>query len=282
MAGQFFRGTPPPTPPLSDVSPALFRHQRFWQRVMVYRPILILAGIWVVLLAIALVAYENLLYTQKDPSQTQASAPETAITVYPHQRLERDRAQEDSVPPEPTVEGEQSPATETSPQEANPAQASNNLPQTTIVGISPWSLVALVATCSVGCSLLSRQLQKPRRPRRKNSKRVLPKRQLISMQTAQTRPVQGAAMPSAPKRLATYNPGQPVVPPVHPGPSLQSPPVSVKPQPAPISANMRPHAANPVNVTVVANDTQHPLDWPQDSLVNQADVRRRRSLSSFL
>ncbi|MGF1524165.1 MAG: hypothetical protein ACFBSF_17740 [Leptolyngbyaceae cyanobacterium] len=274
MAGQFFRRTPP-TPPLSDISPALFRHQRFWQKIIAYRPILILAGIWVVLLAIALVAFENLLYTEKDPTQTKASAPETAITVYPHQRLESDRTQAASVPTDPaTTEGDQPPEAETSPEVTDTPAISNELPQTGSVGISPWSLAALVVTCAAGCSLLSRQLQKPRRPRRpKKTKQVLLKRQFVRLQDIQGRPVRQSVVPHAPKRLATYSPDQPLVPP------LRSEPL---PQSSPLPVNMRPPTTDPVNVTVVPNDTQHPLDWPQDSLINTADVRRRRSLSSFM
>ena len=227
MAGQFFRGNSSTPPPLSDISPALFRYQRFWQKVIVYRPILILAGIWIVLLASALVAYERLLYAEKDPSQTKTDTPETTIAVYPHQRIDGDRPQEASVADNP--ESSQSEQADVGGQPDTPGTTATNtaaaeviatsteLPQNSIFGVSPWALAVLVVTCAGGCSLLSRQLQRSRRPRRKAKKRVLPQRQFVPLQNAQRQPVRQGGVSFAPKRLATYTPNQPIVPPLRQG-----------------------------------------------------------------
>ena len=246
-----------------------------------YRPLLVLAGIWGVLLAISLVAYERLLYAEQDPTQKD-TASTTEITVYPHQRLEGgndaggDNSQQSPLPTETADE----PFTTSEPDAEDTAVAPetlNEAPQTSIIGISPLTLGALVVTCALGCSLLSRQLKAPPRPRRKPQKRLLTKPQPAAARTVRGRPIRDAAVPSGPKRLATYDPNQPLMSPL---------PQQVKPQPAPAPVNKQTPAVSPavnsVDVTVVPDDAQHPLDWPEESLVNTADVRRRRSLSSFM
>ena len=275
MAGQFPKRPTPSASLLPEISPALFRHQRFWRKVAPYRPLFVLAGIWVVLLAISLVAYERLLYTEKDPTQRATDTAQTEITMYPHQRLEQEQAERQqtslpnaSIPESPTVEDPEV--------EDAAAETLSSIPPSTIVGLSPWTLGALVFTCALGCSLLSRQLQAPPRPCRKPQKRLLTKRQPLSsvpLRQVHGHPGRVAKAPSGPKRLATYNPNAPLVPP---------PPRQVRPQPSPPLANNPTPAVSSVDVTVVPDDAQHPLDWPEESLVNTADVRRRRSLSSFM
>lgn len=63
----------PPAPASRRVSPALFRRQRLLMRMATYRPLAVLASIWVVLLAIALLAYGQLLRT--DPDSREQSTP---------------------------------------------------------------------------------------------------------------------------------------------------------------------------------------------------------------
>ena len=273
MAGQFYRGKTVHPSSLPEVSPALFRYQRFWQRVSAYRPLLVLAGLWVVLLAIALAAYAHLLHTEKDPAQAESTP--TEITVYPHQRLEDDPDQSSA---DANPASESNPASDASTAgTASPtpaSEAANENSQTTVVGISPWSLGTLVVVCALGCSLLSRQLQTAPRPRRKVQKRIVINRQPVLIKKEPGHAASKAAPPFVPKRLATYRPNQSFG-----MPQSQSRNPS---QAAPAPPHRRSPAVDPVDVTVVPDDTQHPLDWPQDSLVNTADVRQRRSLSSFL
>ena len=268
MAGQFSR-RPVQRPPVQEVSPALFQHRRFWLKLAAYRPLLILVGIWVVLLSIAVTAYEHLLYTKTGPLKPD-SAEE--IAVYPHQRIAGDRSPT-AIPsenaPEFSTPADQSPGSETTGNNAEPASSEN--PQSLPAGISPWSLGALVVICALGCSMLSRQLQAPRVARRKPKKRLLDK----PVPVADSSPVKdgmGKGTPVSPERLAPYNASQSGVA------STPNGDVSLSNSPVPKPAAQ----GNAAKVTVVPQDAQHPLDWPEDSLVNTADVRRRRSLSSFL
>ena len=179
MTGQ---PSPPPWQPpqaadsdLREVSPALFRHRQFWLRLATYRPLIVLGGIWVLLLAIAFVAYSRLLYTG---SQT----PEPTA-VYPHQ-----------APPEvrTDLDGEETPAIE--------GNGDNGLPAddptfgSGFAGFSGGSLVVMVALCATGCFVISRQLNAPPKPRKRR-----PKSRAVQP------PVQRAPKPG-PQRLQPYAP----------------------------------------------------------------------------
>lgn len=284
MAGQFSKGPTSYPSSLPEVSPSLFRYQRFWQRLIAYRPLLMLAGLWVTLLAIAFVAYEHLLYAEQDMPQDRSAASE--VTVYPHQRS-GDASSTDAATDTATPDNANGASSATSSAEApaptwddNASQSSNSVTVAPTNAIGPGSLAAMVTTCAIGCFLLNRQLQAPPRPRRKSSKRLLKTTPLMPSQARPRKVAHAAAkqpiakpiaQPSTPKQLVTYDPSQPLMPPPMPPSKAASAP----------SRPAQPQAA-PANSTVVPADTQHSLDWPQDSLVNTADVRQRRSLSSFL
>lgn len=264
MAGQSSKRPAPYSHPLQDVSPELFQHSHVWAKLAVYRPLLILVGIWVVLLSIAVTAYEHLLYTQADAPQEQSSD----ITVYPHQRLAQQRPQSPSSPSPPQEEPPPQPRSPEDTVADTPAETAVETSSGSNAAISPWSLGAFVIICALGCSLLSRQLQAPLRPRTKSLKRPT---------KARHRPPRPSQPPrrtaATPTRLAPYDPSHPLMA------SSSQTPVSSPRQAPPQTPDA---AANIANVTVVPDDTQHPLDWPDDSLVNTVDMRHRRSLSSFL
>lgn len=257
MASQYSKKPLPPPSPLPAVSPALFQHRRFWLKVAAFRPLLVLAGIWIILLMVAVAAYDRLMYTVEDtPQVTAADTP-----VYPHER--RNPSAADGAPPSTASEA---PASSSSP---SPDATDSSSRQAAT--ISPGWLGALVATCALGCYAVSQQLQAPPRTPHRRPKRRPKAAHAGSKSPKPPSSPSKAVRPAAasPKRLDPYDPSQPLV---------------VTPQgkrPAQATAK----AAQPgqaTDVTVVPDDTLHPLDWPEDSLVNSVDVRRQRSLSSFL
>ncbi len=254
---------PAPVPPSMRRSPAsvqhrLFRQQHLWRQLTAYRPLMVLGGIWLGLLAIALLAFGQL--THNAPDQPSAAAP---TTPYPHERV--------------NGSSEESAAPVTSPEAQVTAPAAiEETDVQSINGLSIWTMVALVASCASGCWLLSILLKMPRRPkkRRPQRSRVAKSDKRYRLTASQRPPV--AAPLSASKdtpvatvpKLETYNPDQPLVASSQPAKSPPSPP---------------PTPETPASeVTVVSAETQHQLDWPRDSLVNTADVRQQRSLSSFM
>lgn len=271
MTGQFPKRSTPRTSSRSEVSPVLFQHRRFWLKIAAYRPLLILGVLWVVLLLIGMAAYDNLMHTVKDMPEVVA----TDLEDYPHQR-----GQDDAAAPAPV---------ETADTSLMPAGEAEAISQAVSAPdgstVSPWSMGALVVTCALGCLMVSRQLQTPPRPRRKPQKRGLvhpqpaPTTRVRSSAPttapAKSSPVKSAKAapePTRPQRLDPYDPAQPFgVPVASQGSVLSSEPVTPTPPAAP-----------PADVTVLPEDTVHPLDWPEDSLVNSVDMRRQRSLSSFL
>jgi hypothetical protein len=121
-------------------TPNLFRHRRFWLNLAAYRPLLVLGGMWLLIVAIALVAYGRLVDTG-----SRQPVPEA---VYPHQeRATPETAAGDS----PAV------ASEAAPTDTDDALAAP--------GLSPWSISLMVVLCASGCWVLSRQMMMPPRQR---------------------------------------------------------------------------------------------------------------------
>lgn len=269
----------------SEVSANLFHRQRgFWTKLAVYRPLAVLAGIWVLLLAISLLAYGQLLHTTKDTQEVEVSASD--LQTYPHQRLDKNT---DSQPTDtPQSENSSSRSTDNAPA---PQKATNSsvatVPPSTDEGFSEWSLVALVGTCALGCWLISAKLKAPKRPRQSSKKgggfphKSAVKKRLISPREPQSVPANQPQKTNSAVKLPPYDPTKPLMvdsfassgtaarPPSPGNLQAQSPSQSAPPLP-------------PTDVTVVSQEHQHRLDWPEDSLINTADVRQRRSLSSFL
>lgn len=239
--------------PVMPIHKRLFRQRRFWLQLASYRPLGILAGIWVALLVIAFLAFGQLTHNASDGQP----APST-VETYPHERF-NGMAETPSPAPEATPERDDSPLSET-----------ESLATQTVQGLSVWTLAALVGSCAGGCWLLSMLVKMPRRPPKRRSPRAnsgkkyrlaAPKPTSVAASSSLS---PTAKAPGVPK-LATYDPQQPLVAPA------STPPQSAEPR-----------KAAEAEVALVADDVQHRLDWPSDSLVNTADVRQRRSLSSYL
>lgn len=276
MSGRFFqKSVSQPSQP-TGVSPNLFRRQQLRLKLAGYRPLGILAGIWVGLLAIALLAYGQLMHTTADTKG--ADSPSVDVTVYPHEQLDNDAeaptpASTDSA--KPRSRGQQtkpsSPATTPSQKSINQALEQSD------IGISGWTLVALVSICAVGCWVTSAQLKSP--PRARHKKKPKLSRLKGELSASQSLPAKAVTAKSqlktdeGPKRLSPYDPNQPLISAPVQQPSSQTA--------ESLSADRSPMPA-PTNVTVMAEEFRHRLDWPENSLVNEADLRQRRSLSSFL
>lgn len=274
----------PPAPASRRVSPALFKRQRLLLRMATYRPLAVLASIWVVLLAIALLAYGQLLRTAPD-SREQSTPP--SPEVYPHERLQDDSPPAQTAPAPITTEtpaSDAAPAASTDPVDGE-RDAASSTPST---GMTIWTLLALVGTCALGSWLLSIQLKRPPKPRsprqpaQPSSAVPQPVARSATKPTPTARPMRQRsratpAAPAGPQRLAPYDPHTPIVqaPPQTPS---QSATVANPADPA----TKRVPPPSPAEVAVVRDDVQHRLDWPDDSLVNTADMRQQRSLSSFM
>ncbi|MEM6435294.1 MAG: hypothetical protein AAF773_15805 [Cyanobacteria bacterium P01_D01_bin.115] len=257
MSGRVPRRTLAPSRRSTPVASRLFGQRQMWTRLAAYRPLGVLASIWVGLLAIVLLAYGQLLRTHVDGAEGHTAG----IEAYPHEQL--DAAASPNATPDnaPAEELDSAAASETE------AIATNEL--------SFWTLVALVGTCAIGCWLLSVVLKSPRRVRRQTSPR--PKKTRKQPLLGARQRGQGAAPTAQPggakvPRLDAYNPAQPLMAPPQPRPGTSAPQEPVLPPQSPPTSD----------VTVVSEQFQHRLDWPDTSLVNTEDVRQRRSLSSFL
>ena len=258
----------PPAMPSMQRSPTpvqrrLFRQQRRWRQFTTYRPLMVLGGIWLGLLAIALLAFGQLTHNALDqPTATEPAPP------YPHERLNGGSAAPAPVPATSQASSATAPtppATEAAPQTVN--------------GLSVWTLAALVASCAGGCWLLSIVIKMPRKPKKRRPQRSQKakagkryrlsssQRPPVSASLPARRDAQATPETTVPK-LETYDPDQPLVAPSTPA------------QPEPVTSPATVPAAS--EVTIVSEETQHQLDWPSDSLVNAADMRQRRSLSSFM
>lgn len=261
---------PPPINPtprhLPSVQRKLFRQQRLLMQLTAYRPLAVLAGIWIGLLAIALLAYSQLMQTPANQAETVDPA---APDLYPHERVYGTTANQSPLIAPETTDPDGSTTSDTTDAAMDTA---------TVNGLSGWTLLALVGGCAGGCWVLSVLIKMPRRPKKPRSQRRSAARPKYRLANRDRRPTKSPAAATPQQQLQgvpkldAYDPSQPLV-----APAQRSSPT------APPSS--RPPASMPTaeaEVTVVSDQVQHQLDWPSDSLVNTADVRQRRSLSSFM
>lgn len=163
----------------------------------------------------------------------------------------------------------------------NSAEAAQQVKQRSRVPL--WLFGAIALTCTAGSFLISKQLARPQSPRS-----IV--RKPASRKQSKSRPPRKGR-----KRLKPYSPADSPLPlPVYPSAQVQPP----APVPAPLqlsgkSAGRLRRVSPPltsklsvrptkVSVTVVPDEENHPLDWQAASLVDSVDLRKRRSLSSWL
>ncbi|NJP09574.1 MAG: hypothetical protein HC866_08895 [Leptolyngbyaceae cyanobacterium RU_5_1] len=157
-----------------------------------------------------------------------------------------------------------------------------------------WLFGAIALTCTAGSILVSRQLSQPpepprpvRQPRRRAAQRPrsLPK-QSGHQPAAKPRSRPAAKQPHRqPKRLKPFSPTEAFLSATSPVPTGHPPQAA---RPAMYSATGStpiPAATQPVHrvpVTIVPAEQRHPLDWGEARLADSVDLRRRRSLRSWM
>ncbi|PSB28008.1 hypothetical protein [Stenomitos frigidus] len=148
-----------------------------------------------------------------------------------------------------------------------------------------WLFGAIALSCAAGSLLVSKQANRPPRPRKS-----------IKIKPLTSYPVTTAIQPTIaiqPPSPSTSRPQpQPgVVPSFVLNPrQVQHPAKTARPSIAPPTLMQLAHQefqsatgqATDVPVTVVPSEDKHPLDWGEASLADQLDIRKRRSISSLL
>lgn len=164
----------------------------------------------------------------------------------------------------------------------NSAEATQQLKQRSRVPL--WLFGAIALTCTAGSFLVSKQLARPQ-PRR-SPLRNPPSR--IQSKSRPPRPPRKGR-----KRLKPYSPAETPFPlPTYSSAQVQhSTALPVPLQSGQPSGRLRrvspptsKLAVRPtrVSVTVVPDEENHPLDWKAANLADSVDLRKRRSLSSWL
>ena len=168
-----------------------------------------------------------------------------------------------------------------------------------------WLFGAIALSCTAGSIFVSKQLTRTERPRRisrpkhPTSKHPVPKHSANSAATSRPKRPRKASQPSPsqpraaqPRRLKPFSPSdspatlssQPVPQAYFPGAT----PISTKNsavrayQPRPVTASPAKKPITPVPVTIVPAKENHPLDWGEASLADTLDIRKQRSLSSWM
>ncbi|MBE9109899.1 hypothetical protein IQ273_10820 [Nodosilinea sp. LEGE 07298] len=261
--------------PFSEVKDPALTSGLFWARLLTYRPLFLLGGLWLALVCVSAIAYHWLMFNEPIEDAAYSEAPLTVVDALP-------QALPSASSRLPT--GNTAPANAAAPV----SNASSRSGPVTL-----WVLFSLVGLCGFGCFVLAQQIRASARP----TKRKKPRPRPVVKSAA---PV----LPPQPKRLAPYSPQRDgfVVPGVRiieaPAPRL-----SLKNSPVrPLSANepqvvarAMPRPDRPSQPQVVAAalvPSHHPavvpdeadlsLDWPEGSVAHALDMRQRRSLSSFM
>ncbi|WP_155523644.1 hypothetical protein [Nodosilinea nodulosa] len=270
---QHFSRPPLPTPPepFSEAQGSISTNALFWAKLLTYRPLFLLGGLWLAFVCASAIAYHGL-FSEPTDSATYAEAPLTVMEAPPQ-----------NAPTAPTA----SPA---------PAASGHTSPSGTV---ALWGLLSLVGLCGFGCFVLTQQIKASARPVKRQKPRPRPV-------AKRPKPVSAPH----PKRLAPYSPQRDgvVVPGGRiveaPGPEA---PVRVQPvgsgklrpgaaasrtgtKPRPQPQPNRPaqpdlSAAGPAparHPAVVPPEADLALDWSEGSVAHALDVRQRRSLSSFM
>ena len=266
MAQHFSRQLRTPPEPFSEAQDPTVTSGLFWSRLVTYRPLLLLGGLWLALVCVSAIAYHGLMFNEPVDEAPYAEAPLTVMEALP-------QAQEPFTAPETT------PANVAAPQSGT---------------VTLWGLLSLVGLCAFGCFALTQQIKASTRPAKRKKPRSRPPIKASA-----------PAQPPHPKRLAPYSPQRDgkVVPgfriveaptsgvPRRPQPGGVNAPRPAMAQPqaraTAVSQPQRPPQLSvptppPRQATVVPDEADLPLDWSEGSVAHALDVRQRRSLSSFM
>ncbi|MGB3308518.1 MAG: hypothetical protein WA939_22410 [Nodosilinea sp.] len=270
---QYFSKQPLRTPPqpFSEVRDPALTSGLFWARLLTYRPLFLLGGLWLTLVCVSAIAYHGLMSNERIEETAYTEAPLTVVEALP----------------------QSSPSADAVPTDDAASRSGSG----TSGPVALWALFSLVGLCGFGCFVLTQQIGASARPTKRKKPRP--------------RPVVKAPVPRPqPQRLAPYSPQRDgVVMPGHrlveaPAPKVSTPGslpprLSAAPRPAAaarLQANTRamPRPDRPAqpNFPAASRPSHHPvvvpdqadlaLDWPEGSVAHALDMRQRRSLSSFM
>ncbi|MFZ4639979.1 MAG: hypothetical protein ACOYMP_06230 [Nodosilinea sp.] len=222
---------------------------------LTYRPFLLVGLFWFLLVAIAALAYHQLMAA---PPSVGSPASPAQPTLMADSALQ-DRAPAPAFPPiNPTDPGLDPPTSSPPPESGNPSSQ-----------VSPWWLLCFIGLCALGCFGISQQAQRPRR-RRFRPRASGPK-----------------PRPPAPKPIPPYSPQRDsILIPPSAGPGTKTLPPGLQDAPLPSNSPPRSAQTDPISVNtsaaVVPASEDLPLDWPEASIAHSLDLRQRRSLSSLI
>lgn len=266
-----------PPAPFSEAQDPTLTSGLFWARLLTYRPLFLLGGLWLALVCVSAIAYHGLMFNEPIEEVAYTEAPLTVAEALPQ-----------SLPA----------AADTA--DAAPADVAASGP------VALWALVSLVGLCGFGCFVVTQQIRASARPTKRKKPRPRP---VVKAPVLPPQPKRLA--PYSPQRDGVVVPGRRIV--EAPAPKLSAPGSPVQPQPgvaprplAPAANRLaadrlqagpramprperrlapphRPVASLPShNPAVVPDEADLALDWPEGSVAHALDVRQRRSLSSFM
>lgn len=268
---QHFSGQPSPhsPQPFSGARDPAVTSGLFWARLLTYRPLFLLGGLWLTLVCVSAIAYHGLMFNEP----VEDAAPEVPLSVM--------AAPSDDLPPAP----EMTPGEETSPRS----------------GLALWGLLSLVGLCAFGSFVLTQQIKASARPAKRKKARPRP---VVKAPAPAQPPHPKRLAPYSPQRDGVVAPGARIVeapivePPVSPAPGHPGSPAVAKfravPKPPPgqwrsLSGGESPQPSVPsvapmptATSVVVPSEADLPLDWAEGSVAHALDMRQRRSLSSLM
>lgn len=232
----------PQHPPASAFSVQL---KRFLVQLLQQRPLIFWGGVW----AIALMLISGSIATLLDPT---VSRRVSLHELFP--------SPQPIAAPSPTM-AESAPPPSTSTSIAPPAIAAD------APTIPYRSLGAIVIGCGLGSVLISQLMNRSPKPQRLH--RAVPQPPAPAPKPPEVSAVQ------PPQSAVSPRGGEATAP-----PSFQMPPALTTPRSKRAAQSDR--AVTQTAVTVMPPDASHSLDWDENSLVNSMDLRKQRSLSSWM
>lgn len=267
---QLFSGQPSPRSPqpFSEARDPAVTSGLFWARLLTYRPLFLLGGLWLTLVCMSAIAYHGLMFNEP----IEDVAPEVPLTVLP-------------VPADDAASAPEVVPVEDSPQ----------------AGVALWGLLSLVGLCAFGSFVLTQQIKASSRVTKRKKARPRP---VVKASMPVQPPHPKRLAPYSPRRDGVVAPGVRLVEtpmvelPPNPAPmparSRAGAVPKFRPVPQPGRQSGLPRGESPQSSTpraapspsatpaVVPPEADLPLDWTEGSVAHALDMRQRRSLSSLM
>ncbi|MBD2234014.1 hypothetical protein [Phormidium tenue] len=266
---QHFSGQPSPhsPQPFSEARDPAVTSGLFWSRLLTYRPLFLLGGLWLTLVCVSAIAYHGLMFNEP----IEDVAPEAPLTVL--------SVPADDAAPAPDI---------ALGQEASPQP-----------GVALWGLLSLVGLCAFGSFVLTQQIKVSARATKRKKARPRP---IAKASTPVQPPHPKRLAPYLPQRDGVVAPGVRLVETPMVEPHSASVPARPRagtvpqfkavPQPGrwrdlPRGESPQPSAPKVAPLptatpAVVPPEADLPLDWTEGSVAHALDMRQRRSLSSLM